>query len=268
MYRCYLETANLDGETNLKHRTQLPQFACINDPQDLGSLSLELECEGPNSNLYTFEGALSLKTSGKWGEAGQIFSVGGDMILQRGTILRNTPWVYGLAVYTGTETKVEQNGIVAPMKRSYLEKSVNLKLIVLLLLQTIVCIICAIGHNQWRLTPDPDLPSSGSLDLSSSYFDAGSDSTDLTTPWYLQVPGTSEHDFMHPTILCFPYTYLIVHIYVSYLILYNTMIPLSMYVSMEVVRVTNATQVTGKNGIPNAATRSTSIMEELGQVRK
>ena len=44
------------------------------------------------------------------------------------------------------------------------------------------------------------------------------------------------------------------------------MIPLSMYVSMEMVRVTNATQTTGANGVPGAATRTTSIMEELGQV--
>lgn len=246
--RCYLETANLDGETNLKHRIQLPELAALNSPQELAGLSLDLECEGPNNSIYTFEGALSLKGPGgqsKWSSSGQIFSASGDMLLQRGTILRNTPWIYGLAVYTGKETKVEQNGVIAPMKRSFLEKSVNLKLIVLLLLQTIVCIVCAIGHNQWKLTPSDDSDGSGSEKPPD-----GSPTTDSTTPWYLEV-GHNEHEF----------------IYVSYLILYNTMIPLSMYVSMEMVRVTNATQVTGKNGIPNAATRSTSIMEELGQVQ-
>lgn len=32
------------------------------------------------------------------------------------------------------------------------------------------------------------------------------------------------------------------------------------------VRVTNSTQITGAEGIPGAAVRATSIMEELGQV--
>lgn len=65
--------------------------------------------------------------------------------------------------------------MAAVMKRSYLEKSVNIKLIVLLLLQTIVCIVCAIGHNRWHLI--------------------GQDSD---TPWYLEV-GRNEHEFIYLT---------------------------------------------------------------------
>jgi hypothetical protein len=61
------------------------------------------------------------------------------------------------------------------MKRSFLEKSVNQKLIVLLLLQTIVCIVCSIGHNQWRVN----------LQTEESY------------PWYILL-GPGERDFMYP----------------------------------------------------------------------
>ena len=140
LIRCYLETANLDGETNLKHRAQLPQFAPVKSPKDLSGVWLTLEYEGPNNSIYTFEGAMTLRMAGvlsagsaadspknseswKRGSSGSLrqgsgllpregsvrqgnpaHSVGGDMILQRGTTLRNTQWMYGLAVYTGTTT--------------------------------------------------------------------------------------------------------------------------------------------------------------------
>lgn len=105
MLRCYLETANLDGETNLKHRAQLPQLGVIKSPKDLAPLGFSLECEGPNNSIYTFEGALKIKFPEDHSSSAQatphISSIGGDMLLQRGTLLRNTPWVYGIAVYTG-----------------------------------------------------------------------------------------------------------------------------------------------------------------------
>ncbi len=134
---------------------------------------------------------------------------------------------------------MEKNSIAAPMKRSFLEKSINVKLVILLLLQTIVCIVCSIGHNKWKL-----------------------DHVDDTGSWYLD---DFKNDFMHLacTHSLTPFDSIR---YVSYLILYNTMIPLSMYVSLEVVRVTNAVQIT-KGGIPGSATRTTTIMEELGQVQ-
>lgn len=189
----------------MKHRVQLAQLGIVKSPKDLAPLKLSLECEGPNNSIYTFEGALTARfPEGLEGEeqrniasssaqpGSQVFSISGDMLLQRGTILRNTQWVYGLAVYTGfhsifsfvvlsnknligPETKVEQNGVQAPLKRSNLERSVNMKLIVLLLLQTIVCIICAIGHNKWKILPSP---------------------TDAY-PWYV-FPGPDEHDYMYP----------------------------------------------------------------------
>ncbi len=53
--------------------------------------------------------------------------------------------------YTGKDAKVEQNTVPPPQKRSHVEKGVNTKLIFLFLLQTIICIVCSVGHNRWRI---------------------------------------------------------------------------------------------------------------------
>jgi phospholipid-transporting ATPase len=61
---CYIETANLDGETNLKIKQALPETAGILSPGVLGRLQGVLKSEQPNNHLYTFEGTLSIDTGG------------------------------------------------------------------------------------------------------------------------------------------------------------------------------------------------------------
>lgn len=55
----FIETANLDGETNLKIRQALPSTAKMTSTHDLASfrrLNGTLECEPPNRHLYEFNG--------------------------------------------------------------------------------------------------------------------------------------------------------------------------------------------------------------------
>lgn len=54
----FIETANLDGETNLKIRQALPSTAKLTTTNDLKQLSGTLECEPPNRHLYEFNGVL------------------------------------------------------------------------------------------------------------------------------------------------------------------------------------------------------------------
>nr|XP_054385487.1 phospholipid-transporting ATPase IB-like isoform X1 [Pongo abelii] len=98
---CYVETANLDGETNLKIRQGLSHTADMQTREVLMKLSGTIECEGPNCHLYDFTGNLNL--DGK-----SLFALGPDQILLRGTQLRNTQWVFGIVVYTGRDTKLMQ----------------------------------------------------------------------------------------------------------------------------------------------------------------
>ncbi|KAI8037368.1 hypothetical protein M5D96_009501 [Drosophila gunungcola] len=60
---CFIETANLDGETNLKIRQGLPATAGLLETKDLQRLEGRIECELPNRHLYEFNGVL--KETGK-----------------------------------------------------------------------------------------------------------------------------------------------------------------------------------------------------------
>ena len=55
---CYIETANLDGETNLKIRQSLKETSSILTPEDVGKIEGIIKCELPNNSLYTFEATL------------------------------------------------------------------------------------------------------------------------------------------------------------------------------------------------------------------
>lgn len=54
----FIETANLDGETNLKIRQALPSTANLMTVNDLSHFFGTIECEAPNRHLYEFNGVL------------------------------------------------------------------------------------------------------------------------------------------------------------------------------------------------------------------
>ncbi|CAB0012892.1 unnamed protein product [Nesidiocoris tenuis] len=60
---CYIETMNLDGETNLKIRQSPPETSNLLDARLLSDFRACIECEHPNKLIYEFNGAL--KESGK-----------------------------------------------------------------------------------------------------------------------------------------------------------------------------------------------------------
>lgn len=61
---CYIETSNLDGETNLKIRQGLPVTSDIKDIDSLMRISGRIECESPNRHLYDFVGNIRLDELG------------------------------------------------------------------------------------------------------------------------------------------------------------------------------------------------------------
>lgn len=53
--------------------------------------------------------------------------LGPEQMLLRGAMLRNTQWIYGVAVYTGHESKLMKNAKRAPLKMSNMDRTTNMQ---------------------------------------------------------------------------------------------------------------------------------------------
>lgn len=283
--RCYVTTANLDGETNLKSRSCALIKEQIGLIDQLDETLLIVECDKPNATLYEFNGYLRAPKSNKSYESffnnleapkspnaahsvsvlskqlnnealnGTIKSTSTDNsglssqqvsdsniivaiiekikrnssnkikqttkpqeaiqkqtepifnqtnqldyheipldisnILLRASRLRNTSHIYGLALYTGTDTKLAKNSQVKPNKFSSTERKVNTYLAMtfaILMTFTVVGTLRYEGHEDY---------------------------------WYLS--GLNKSDST-------------AHIFIAHFLLYNYLIPISLYVTLEFVK--------------------------------
>lgn len=115
---CFIETAELDGETNLKIKQCLVETAAMSQREDLlWDFNGEIICEPPNNLLNKFEGTLMWKN--------QRFPLDNEKILLRGCVLRNTQWCYGLVIFAGKDTKLMQNSGKTKFKRTNIDKLLN-----------------------------------------------------------------------------------------------------------------------------------------------
>uniref|UniRef100_A0A667GMV7 Phospholipid-transporting ATPase n=1 Tax=Lynx canadensis TaxID=61383 RepID=A0A667GMV7_LYNCA len=223
---CYVATSNLDGETNLKIRQALLETAEVQTEQ-LSSLSGKIECEGPNRHFNTFIGTLYL--NGK-----SPVAVGPDQVLLRGTQLKNTRWILGIVVYTGSETKFMQNSIKLPLKRSTVEKVTNVQILVLFLLLLAMSLVSCVGAILWKEGHGGDI-------------------------WYIGTKDYSSHSLGFDILV--------------FIILYHNLIPISLLVTLEIVKYIQALFINwdedmhyeGNNVY--AMARTSNLNEELGQVK-
>jgi phospholipid-translocating ATPase len=173
---CYVETKNLDGETNLKVRKGINETAHAESVDDCRALKLVVNAEPPNNNMFTFNGSLNIDSSDSTDFKNHKVPINMNGVLLRGCILRNTTWVIGVIVYTGGETKLRLNAGETPSKRSIIEKKMNPQIMVNLVLLALICIVCAVGNSFWgRLYSNgnsPFLPNSkeGGIDPNLSAF--------------------------------------------------------------------------------------------------
>ena len=142
---CYLETKNLDGETNLKPRKSVKATSALASEEDIERSSFYLDSEPPHQNLYLYHGVLRYKDLTNGDQKQEPVTI--NELLLRGCSIRNTSWVIGLVVFTGSDTKIMLNGGDTPSKRSKIEKETNFNVLVNFGVLTIMCLIAAIFNG-------------------------------------------------------------------------------------------------------------------------
>lgn len=115
----FVETKNLDGETNLKSRHGVPALSHLRDAAACADKhnSFQINGDRPDMDMYRLNANVSV--------GGVISPVDMSMTFLRGTVLRNTRWAIGVVLYTGLDTKIVLNSGGTPSKRSRVEKQMN-----------------------------------------------------------------------------------------------------------------------------------------------
>ncbi|XP_067874052.1 phospholipid-transporting ATPase ID isoform X2 [Heterodontus francisci] len=226
----YVETAELDGETNLKVRQALAVTSELGaDMCKLAEFDGEIICEPPNNKLDKFTGTLFWKD--------KKYSLDNEKMLLRGCVLRNTEWCFGLVIFAGPDTKLMQNSGRTKFKRTSIDRLMNT--LVLWIFGFLVCmgIILGIGNSIWE-------------NEVGFHFH-------IYLPWDQWMKNAFFSGFLS---------------FWSYIIILNTVVPISLYVSVEVIRLGHSYFINWDRKMyyakknTSAEARTTTLNEELGQI--
>ncbi|XP_034660764.1 probable phospholipid-transporting ATPase IM isoform X7 [Drosophila subobscura] len=234
---CFIETAELDGETNLKAKQCLTETIELGDHHDaLWNFNGEILCERPNNLLNKFDGTLIWRN--------QRFALDNEKILLRGCVLRNTQWCYGVVVFAGVDTKLMQNSGKTQFKSTGVDRLLNFIIIGIVLFLVSICALFAVGCAIWE-------------GFIGQHFQ-------VYLPWEHIIPK----DYI-PTGA----TVIGLLVFFSYAIVLNTVVPISLYVSVEVIRFIQSFLINWDEEMYYARTntyakaRTTTLNEELGQIQ-
>lgn len=201
---CYVETKNLDGETNLKVRQALQAGRKVKHAKDCEYADFIIDSEGPHANLYSYSAVA------KWQqfdprnpdapprEMAEPISI--NNLLLRGCSLKNTEWALGIVVFTGQETKIMLNSGMTPSKRARLARELNWNVIYNFIILFFMCLVSGIVQGvNWA-------EGDNSLD----FFEFGS------------IGGSPPLDGFVT--------------FWSAVILFQNLVPISLYITLEIVR--------------------------------
>uniref|UniRef100_A0A665X0K6 Phospholipid-transporting ATPase n=1 Tax=Echeneis naucrates TaxID=173247 RepID=A0A665X0K6_ECHNA len=164
-------------------------------------------------------------------------SLGPENLLLKGATLKNTQKICGVAVYTGMETKMALNYQGKSQKRSAVEKSINAFLLVYLCILVSKALVCTTLKYVWQSKPGQD------------------------EPWYNEKTDTEKNI---PLVMLTDF--------LSFMVLFNFIIPVSMYVTVEMQKFLGSFFITWDKDFfdpeiqEGALVNTSDLNEELGQV--
>uniref|UniRef100_A0A8C7F4G3 Phospholipid-transporting ATPase n=1 Tax=Oncorhynchus kisutch TaxID=8019 RepID=A0A8C7F4G3_ONCKI len=225
---CYVETAELDGETNLKFKMGLKVTdERLQEEGQLAQFDAMIVCEEPNNRLDKFTGTM------RWRK--ERFPLDLDNMMLRGCRIRNTDECHGLVIFAGADTKIMRNGGKTRFKRTKIDELMNYMVYTIFVILVLLCAGLAIGNTFW-------------------YEEVGSKA------WYLY--DGKDQTASYRGFLSFW----------GYIIVLNTMVPISLYVSVEVIRLGQSKfinwdlQMYYQEKDTPAKARTTTLNEQLGQI--
>ncbi|OVA12384.1 Cation-transporting P-type ATPase [Macleaya cordata] len=230
---CYVETMNLDGETNLKLKRCLEATLGLDDDAEFIKFKATIRCEDPNPNLYSFVGNLEFED--------ESYPLSPAQVLLRDSKLRNTEYVYGVVIFSAPDTKVVQNSTRSPSKRSRIEKKMDHVIYLLFSMLILISLITAVGSALYT-------------------------KSEIIKWWYLSLEEGDQYFNPLKPELSGALQFL------RALILYGYLIPISLYVSIEVVKVLQVMLINKDIEMYDDITcksveaRTSNLNEELGQV--
>ncbi|KAJ7294782.1 hypothetical protein O6H91_Y232800 [Diphasiastrum complanatum] len=232
----YIQTINLDGESNLKTRYARHETLIKNPEVD--PIVGTIVCEPPNRNIYEFTAFMELD--------GDRIPLGPNNIILRGCELKNTSWVVGVAVYAGRETKAMLNSSRTHSKRSRLEQHMNKETLWLSFFLLVICVIGGGGAAIW-------------VSQNVSQLDA--------LPFFRKTDSEGEEYMFYGTVGALGFGFL------SFIIMFQIMIPISLYISLELVRLGQSyfmvrdTHMYDSGSDSRFQCRALNINEDLGQIK-
>ncbi|XP_014861118.1 PREDICTED: probable phospholipid-transporting ATPase IF isoform X6 [Poecilia mexicana] len=232
---CHITTASLDGETNLKTHFSVPETSVCQSVSQLEALQAVVECQQPEADLYRFVGRVTVTQHGEE----IVRPLGPENLLLRGARLKNTKEIFGVAVYTGMESKMALNYKCKSQKRSAVEKSMNTFLIIYLVILLSEAVLSTILKYAWQSEDE------------------------WNEPFYNQ---KTEQERNSSPILQF------ISDFLAFLVLYNFIIPISLYVTVEMQKFLGSffigwdLDLYHEESNQKAQVNTSDLNEELGQV--
>ncbi|MEQ2308243.1 putative phospholipid-transporting ATPase IH, partial [Ameca splendens] len=203
--------------------------------EEINCIHATIDCEQPQPDLYKFRGNINIYM----GNEPVSRSLASQNLLLRGATLKNTEYIYGVAIYTGMETKMALNYQSKSQKRSAVEKSMNAYLVVYLCILISKAVINTALKYVWQADPNKD------------------------EPWYNEKTETERQ--RHILIRAFTD-------FLAFMVLFNYIIPVSMYVTVEMQKFLGSYFMMWDDEMfdeelgERAVVNTSDLNEELGQV--
>lgn len=264
---CYLDTMSLDGETSLKEKFTISEIKSLDD-EDVINLKGLISCEAPNENLEKWGAHIELENHYCDGShdnkdndklrVNDLYAQLSNIIL-KGSTLKNTDYVIGIAIYTGSETKIMKNSKPPKIKMSNLMHYMNYILYSLLGFLFTVCFIFAFGFIIWQNT---------TAETKSFLWKYNKDKVKEYNEMLLTNATIISPILVKKTVNAFSWFKKLLTYHISFC----QVIPTSLYVAVEVFKILQSKLVSSDNNMYDEKTkrgvvcRTSDLIEELGQV--